>query len=195
MSGPHPPARLRPDQSGAVSISLLLWLAVAGVLLYALFGASSGDIDRFGRVSVPGSAFLDLPGGESDISYVEDAATAGSDVQAPTDLRVLLISTQTGVGIEVDSRGGNPSEQDGEVVRPYGAVNPPSEGLYEVRVTSNEAATRPNPQLAFGDSPFGAIGDRLSRVGDLITGPFGVLLGALVIAAIVAPRAQRILRR
>lgn len=193
----HDPPRpiSRGSDLGAVSVSLLLWLAVAGVLLYALFGASGGDADRFGEVPVPGAAILELPGGEVELSYTERITAAGAEVQPPADLRVTVVSTATRQAVEVDARGSSQGEQDGRVVRLFGSVNPPAAGTYEVRATSTQAAGRADPRLAFGDSPFGAIGDRLSRVGDLLTGPLGILLAALVIMAVLAPRAQRILRR
>lgn len=79
------------------------------------------------------------------------------------------------------------------MVRSYGSVDPPEAGLYEVRATSREAATRAGPELAVGESPFGAFGDRLSRVVNLLSGPVGIVLAALVIAAAIAPRVQRAL--
>ena len=178
-----------------MSVSLLLWIAVGGVLLYALFAASSGDVDRFGRVPIPDSATLELPEGEADISYAERAEDGGSDVKVPADLRVTVVSAETGEAVEPDPRGGSQSEQDGEAVRLFGAVNPPDAGSYEVRVISREAATRPHPQLLLGESPLGAFGDRLSGAVDLLLGPIGLLLAALVIAAVAAPRVQRTLGR
>jgi hypothetical protein len=190
------PRSLR-GESGAVSVSALLWLAAGAVLIYALFSAYYGDVDRFGRVAVPGQATVDLPSGESDISYVEQTAEGaeGADVEVPADLELSVVSVATGDAVELDPRGGRAEEGDGETIRPVAAVDPPAEGIYEVRVSSREAAGRAGPQLAFGESPFGAFGDRLSRVVDLLAGTFGIVLAALVLAAIVAPRLQRALGR
>jgi hypothetical protein len=49
--------------------------------------------------------------------------------------------------------------------------------------------------VLFGESPFGAFGDRLSRVVDLLIGPVGVLLAALIAAAVALPRFQDAHRR
>ena len=190
-----PLQRLRSDQSGAVSVSALLWLAVAGVLIYALLAAYYGEVDRFGRVAVPGQGTVDLPAGASDISYAEQAVGGASEVEVPADLEVQVTSAATGQGLEIDPRGGGESEKDGEVLRAVGSVDPPAAGLYDVQVLSSEAASRPNPQLAFGESPFGAFGDRLSRVVDLLSGTIGIVLAALVVAAIAIPRLLRALER
>jgi hypothetical protein len=182
-------------EAGAVSVSLLLWVAVGGVLLYALFAAYFGDADRFGRVPVPGAATLELPEGETDISYAEQSQGDGADVAVPGDLEIAVVSTASGDAVELDPRGSDQSEEDGEVVRLYGSVNPPAAGPYEVRVSSREAAARPGPQLLFGESPLGAFGDRLSRVVEGLAGPVGVLLAALIVAAVVVPRLQDARRR
>jgi hypothetical protein len=191
----QPPARSLRGQSGAVSVSALLWLAAGAVLIYALFAAYYGDFDRFGRVAVPGQATVDLPDGESDISYVEQAGDGGAEVEVPADLEVSVVSVATGDAAEITPRGSRAEERDGEAIRSLGAVDPSAEGLHEVTVTSREAAGRAGPQLAFGESPFGAFGDRLSRVVDLLNGTFGIVLAALVLAAIVAPRLQRAMDR
>lgn len=182
-------------EAGAVSVALLLWIAVGGVLLYALFAAYFGDADRFGRVSVPGTATLDLPEGETDISYAEQAQGDGGEVAVPADLEITVVSAAGGEAVDLDPRGSDQSEDDGEVVRLYGSVNPPAAGLYEVRTASREAVARPGPQLLFGESPLGAFGDRLSRVVDLLAGPVGVLLAVLIVAAVAVPRLQDARRR
>lgn len=187
--------RLAADQSGAISVSALLWLAVAGVLIYALLSAYYGDRDRFGRVPVPGEAIVDLPSVEADISYAEDAVDGAPEMVAPGDLRIEVHAAGTGAGLDIDPRGSTTSEEDGQVLRSVAAVNAPEAGLYEIRATSSEAAARPGPELLIGESPFGAFGDRLSRVVDLLQGPIGVVLAILVVAAIAIPRLLRAIGR
>jgi hypothetical protein len=182
-------------EDGAVPVSVLLVLAALAALIYAVFGAATGDVDRYGRVPVPSSAVLHLPEASTDISYVEPDSGGGGELTLPQDLLIRIAPVGSDRPLELDSRGGETDTQGAEQIRRVAEVRPPGAGAYKVQVRSKDAASRPTPQLAFGESPFSAFGDRLANVGDLITGRYGVLAGVLLIGALAAPPVQRALRR
>jgi hypothetical protein len=95
--------------------------------------------------------------------------------------------------LRVDARGGEETTEDGYTIRPVAAVFPTSAGPYEVDVVSSEAALA-GGRLMIGEGKTGAIGTRFERIGELITGPFGILAGVLVLIAILLPSFQRALR-
>jgi hypothetical protein len=188
--------RIAAAEDGAVSVSILLVLAAVAALIYAVFGAATGDVDRYGRVAVPSTTALNLPKGSTDISYIEpDRGGGGGNLAVPRDLLVVVKPFGSEEPLELNSRGGDTATEGGERIQRIAEVRPSVAGGYEVQVRSKGAASRPNPQLAFGESPLSAFGDRISNVGDLITGRYGILAGVLLVGALVAPPVQRAVRR
>jgi len=171
-------------------VSVILLIAAAAALLYAILGATVTDPDSHGTVPIPSDSLVELPEGETEISLATPVAAAAG---LPGDLRVS-VAGEDGVALTVDARGGEEYEQDDLAVRPIGAVFPAAAGAYEVNVTSEEAAGR-GSQLMFGEGPVGTIGARFERIGELITGPFGILAGALLLVAVLLPPFRRALAR
>lgn len=184
-------------EDGAVSVSTLLVLAAVAALIYAVFGAATGDPDRYGRVPVPtaGAVPVNLPSTPTDISYLEPEQGGSSTLSAPGDLLVRVTPAGTKQPLPLNSRGGSSSSSGGDLVRPVAEVNPPAAGVFEVEVKSKQALGRSSPEVGFGESPLSAFGDRLANVGDLITGPYGIAAGVLLMGALVAPSLQRSLKR
>lgn len=182
-------------EDGAVPVSVVLVLGALATLIYAIFGAATGDVDRYGRVPVPSSAVLNLPNASTDISYIEPDSATGGELALLQDLFIVITPVGSEQPLELNSRGGDTTTQGGEQIRRVAEVRPSAAGAYEVRARSKSAASRPTPQLAFGESPLSAFSDRLSNVGDLITGRYGILAGVLLIGALAAPSLQRSLRR
>lgn len=182
-------------QDGAVPVSVLLVLAALAALIYAVLGAATGDVDRYGRVPVPSSAVLTLPKASTDITYIEPDGGAGGELAVPQDLRITVSPVGAQGSLELNSRGGESSTEGSERVLRVAEVRPPAAGAYRVQVRSKDAVSRPSPQLAFGESPLSAFGDRVANVGDLVTGRYGILAGVLLVGALVAPPVQRAIRR
>lgn len=179
------------SQRGAVSVTAILLVAGAAALIYAVLGVTVKKSDSYGDVPIPSRSTAELPGGEVDLSLAIPAGAALPQVPPP-DLRIS-VRRPGGDPLRVDSRGGDAEEEDGYSVRRVAAVFPPDEGSYEVEVTSNAAAAA-GGRLRIGEGATGAIGARFERIGDLITGPFGILGLVLVALALLWPSFQRALR-
>jgi hypothetical protein len=186
---PAPSKRLA-EERGAVSVTAVLLLAAAAALAYAILGATVTDSDTYGSAAIPSKTSVDLPGGEVELSI---AVPAGASLTPfpPPDLRISV--GQPGQDpLRVDARGGEEVEEDGYIIRPVAAVFP-SQGAYEIDVTSNTAAAV-GGRLLIGEGTTGAIGTRFERIGELITGPFGILALILLVLALLLPSFQRALR-
>lgn len=182
-------------EDGAASISGLLVLGAAVVFLYALLGASNVDPDRYGRMAVPSEAIVALPADEIDIYYLEAPPRAGARFDRPSDLEIKVVDPATNTVVRTGSRGGVEELESGEVAVAVATVTPPREDNYRVRASSDEARVRVRPQLGFGDTPAGAVGDRLGNVGDLITSGWGIAVGAMLLGALIWPSLRRELKR
>jgi hypothetical protein len=170
---------------------VILLIAASAALLYAILGATVTDPDSYGTVPIPSESSVELPGQETEISLAFPAAAAAAVL--PSDLRISIAGAD-GTALRVDARGGESYEQDDLSIRPVAAVFPPAAGAYEVRVTSEQAAGR-SGQLMFGEGPIGSIGARFERLGELVTGPFGVLAGVLLLIAVLLPPFRRAVAR
>jgi hypothetical protein len=73
------------------------------------------------------------------------------------------------------------------------AVFPSAEGIYEIDVES-DAAAAVGGRLMIGQGTTGAIGARFEKIGELITGPFGILAIVLIVLALLLPSFQRAVR-
>jgi hypothetical protein len=180
----------RRSERGFASVSTLLVLGAVGVLLFALFGAAATEPDRYGRLPVPSTAYVSLPEAESSISWVSPDGSA-----PPSDLRIVVLDPGAGAALRVNSNGGESVRRDREWLKPIGRVDPPHSGVYQVRATSARADLAPGSELAFGETAVGAVGDRFSEVGTLLTGPAGIAAGVLLVGALLAPGVRRSLRR
>ncbi len=186
----HLPRRLAAE-TGGIQISVLLALAAAGVLIYAALSATSGDPDLYGRLAVPSNTLVELPAAEVEISYVQpEPADGAAAAPPPPDLRIAVVDPETREPITVNSYGGSESTEAGEVLRPIARVDPPGSGQYEIKVSASPSAAKLG-QVALGESPIGAVGDRLSNLGDQVTSRYGIIAGLLLLLAILGPRVRR----
>jgi hypothetical protein len=177
-------------ERGGIPISVLLVIAAAVVLVYAALSASSGDPDRYGRLAVPSNSLVELPSAEVQISYAQVVPAGAAAGPLPTDLRVIVTDPDTGEPLTVNSSGAEERTEEGEVFRPFARVDPPGAGTYEIQVTAKPSLDKPG-QLALGESALGAVSDRFSKLGDEITGPYGVIAGVLLVAAFLVPYLRR----
>ncbi|HKJ35246.1 MAG TPA: hypothetical protein VKA36_01645 [Solirubrobacterales bacterium] len=186
----YPSTDTRSAERGFASVSTLLGFGAVAVLVFALLGAAGTQPDRFGRIPVPSTAFVSLPGAESSMAW-----TSPDGSPPPADLRITVIDPRNGTSLRVNSRGGEATTRNGRELKPVARVDPPRKGVFKVRVTSKAAALQPGTELAFGETAAGAIGGRLGQVGTLLTGPAGIVAGLLLLGALLAPSVTRATRR
>lgn len=173
-----------------MSVTAVLLLAALGALVYAVLGATVTDPDTFGDVPIPSKSTLELPGSEIELALAVPSGAALGQVPPP-DLQISV--GQPGQEpLRVDPRGGEEAEQDGYMVRRVAVVFPPAAAAYTVEVTSEQAAVV-RGRLFLGEGKTGAIGARFERVGELITGPFGILAIVLFALAMLLPSFRRAL--
>ncbi len=167
------------SESGVISVSAVIGIALLALVVYLLLAALNGDSDYYGSVPVPSDeAPVELPKGEVDIFL----AVAGdpeklSDITVPEDL-TLAIAPVGGEEIRTDDRNGDTEETDDGVTKAIGAVSGPEEGTYLVTVSTDAAS--PALSITFGLSPVGAVKERFDGVVDWLNGPRGiaVLIGS-----------------
>ncbi|HEX8744251.1 MAG TPA: hypothetical protein VF712_14060 [Thermoleophilaceae bacterium] len=118
---------------------------------------SSGDHDKYGTVSIPGEATLELPAGEVVVFY-EEAVDVNLDVQAFPEPEVDYVVRPAG--------GGEPLRQDGDGGREVGGspaltwtdiegLDVPDAGPYLVSARSVGKSDPVGPQLGFGTAKGG----------------------------------------
>lgn len=105
-------------------VSVILLLAAAAALLYAVLGATVTDPDTYGTVPIPSDSLVELPGRETEISLATPADVAGG---LPGDLGISVTGPD-GAPLRLDARGGAGYAQDDFAIRPVGAVFPPTRG-------------------------------------------------------------------
>ncbi len=189
-------ARRRHESSegGAVSVLAMLLIAVAGVCAYALVGVVAPDADRYGRVGIPSSTWIDLPSSETGIGVVASGESGGASA-LPEDIQIKVLDPRTGESLRVDARGDATEISSGQARQQIASVNPPSSGLYRVVVSRDDSRALSQAQVSFGQSPTGAVSDRFSEAWDRMIGPIGLLLLALILLISVRPRFQRLITR
>jgi hypothetical protein len=166
------------SESGAIGIGTLFSFAIAVLAVYLLVGATQADTAHFGSAPVPGTASLQLSKGETEIYYATATGT-GTPFVVPTDLNVQ-ISDSVGTALEVDARGDSPKDTDTGKTELIASVSIPADGTYAVTTTGAPAQGTASPEITFGQSPFSAVKDRASNVVDVLIGPVGIAVLALL---------------
>ena len=183
------------SESGAIGAGTVIGLALAGLFVYLLLAATEGDSAHYGRVTMPGTAQIELPEGETDIFYEEGIESDSAvSLATPGDLSYLVLDGNE-QSVETDSRGGDAEEVEGGMARKVGAVFAPADGVYTVEVESDEAAQRITPELTFGQSPLQAIEARFDEIVDTLKGPVGIVVVAVLFVLFMLPRFRRALRQ
>jgi hypothetical protein len=186
-------ATLRSSESGVISVGTVIALAIAALAIYLLLGATEGDSDHFGSVTVPtgGKVAVELESGETNIYYAEGPQPAGAPAFVPpTDLTYTVFDPE-GAPVRVDSRGEDTQETDNGVTRLIGAFSAPEDGIYQVEAEAPSIGQRPMPELTFGQSPFEAIKARFGDVVDQLKGPTGILVLVALGLLALYPMAKR----
>jgi hypothetical protein len=168
--------------------TFVLGLLVAvgiGVAWYML-GGLPRDHDTYGSVSVPGQQVLQLPEGDVRVNFENDTIGSGdtrSIRDRPQRLAVRILPAAGGEEIEVNDVPNwlFSSITNDRGHEPFGRVEIPSPGRYQVRVTADDAhgldsapvnlstsATGSGPEITVGQRPWSPLDSLL--LGALLAG-------------------------
>jgi hypothetical protein len=164
------------------TLSIVLVLAAAGVILSTAFGDHAGD---YGRVSLPQGGTLHLPKGEV-LVYFKQQGQDQSDSAGGLAFQVSPVGG--GAPLAVSSPNGQVSDISvtrAETIGEVGALgkfNVPSSGEY---VVSGSSSLAPGASyLEFGTNAGHAVLNRWKLIA-------GLVLGALLLTIIPVPRSGR----
>ncbi len=179
-----------------ISVSAVLGIAFAALIVYLLLGALNGDSDHYGRVAIPAQNVpIELPEGETDLYLaVRGDPERIGDLQVPADLQ-FAIAPEQGDAVRVDGRNGDTEQTDDGVSKLIAAVIAPQEGTYLVTASAGADGQLGAAELTFGLSPLGAVVERFKDVVDELNGPTGIVVLIALGALLVAPRLGRALKR
>ncbi len=165
------------------------WVALiilgAGLLVaivwFALGGLPFTNHAAYGRVPVPGSGAVVLPAGDVRISFEEDGIFGEDDsADMPADLAVVVSGPAGAVPMERISANLFSSSTNNTGHVPYGRIDSPGAGSYQVSTTSSVPTSAVSPRVTFGEPPWNPFGPPI--VGSiLILAPFLVLAVVFVL--------------
>jgi hypothetical protein len=127
-----------------------------------VFGSSNlvwGEDDQYGRVDVPGTKVLHLPGGSVDVNAAVEIPGQGNatgDLPLPSDLALTVApvdgSGHVGVRRDVGSSG-NANDDSVNTQRRVWKLDVPHDGDYSVTAGGDFLGDGVNPQFWFGHGP------------------------------------------
>ena len=188
MQGPQatfsPPAPVRRRRSIApwwVAVITLGTGAILAVVWFALGGLPFTNHAAYGRVPVPGAGALVLPAGDIRINFEEDGIVGENDsADMPADLLVMVSGAAGAVPVERISASLFSSSTNNTGHVPYGKIDSPSTGTYQVTTAASEQTSAVSPRVTFGEPPWNPFGPPI--VGALlILAPFALLGLVLVL--------------
>ena len=144
--------------------------AILAVVWFALGGLPFTNHATYGRVPVPGDVSLALPAATIRISFEEDGVIGeNASADMPSDLVVIVTGAGGDVAVSRLSENLFSSTTGNTGFVPYGEIQLPAPGNYQVTTSANEVTSAVTPRVTFGEPPWN---------------PFGpVWLGALLIMA------------
>lgn len=181
------------SESGFISVSAVIGIAVVGLGVYLLVAAFQGDPASYGSVPVPSQQQgIELDRGEVDVSFAEQVDTGS--LALPEDLS-YAVRTADGEVLEPSSRSGGSEDSDAGAAQVIGAIDVPGDGTYYVTAETSSAAARAQPALAFGLSPTGAVRARFDDVVDELSGPTGIIVLVALGLLFLVPQAHTAYKR
>ena len=151
-------------------------VAIALAVVWYVMGGWPHDHGRYGKVAIPGRETLELPKGEIRLDF-EGEVSGGGESRTLQD-------PPPGLRVRVSPRGGN--ELSVERVssslygifsgsrghEPYGKVQVPERGRYDVRTTADTSS--PGGRITAGPKLWNPLGSRL--LGAIAVGVAGLLV-------------------
>lgn len=177
MTVPQAPAQQRRRSIAPWWVALIV-LGVGlllGAVWFLLGGLPFTNHAAYGRVAVPATAVVTLPVGTVWIHFEEDGISGENDsADMPDDLQVVVTSQSGPVAISrlSDSLFSSSTNNTGHV--PYGQMQVPAAGTYQVTTAAAQQTSAVSPRVTFGEPPWNPFGPLI--VGALIVfAPFAVL--------------------
>ena len=128
-----------------LALPVAFLVALGGFLYYEL--TKTGAADRYGSVSMPGRAVLELPAGNVDVSYAVDSENY--TISVPTDPPFTVVSVSSHDSVHVDHQDGGLSNLNGVSYALVGTLQVPAAGRYLIQ-EPDAMPGWPNPRLEFG---------------------------------------------
>ena len=164
-----------------VALILLGVGALLGVIWFMIGGLPFTNHAAYGRVAVPGTGALSLPAGIVWIHFEEDGISGENDsADMPGDLQVAVTSSSGAVPITRLSENLFSSSTDNTGHVPYGRIDVPAPGSYQVTATAAQQTSAVSPRVTFGEPPWNPFGPLI--VGALVVfAPFALLALVLLL--------------
>jgi len=175
---PPPPVSTRRRRSLApwwVALLVLGTGTILGLVWFMLGGLPINNASAYGQVALPGTGTLSLPAGSVYVSFEEDGIFGEDDsAEMPSDLQVLVVGPNGPVVISRLSESLFAINVNNTGRVPYGQIDVPVAGVYQVSASANEVTSAVAPRVTFGEPPWNPFGAPI--VGALIiVAPFAVL--------------------
>lgn len=149
---------------GRVGLGVLLFVVATLTVMVpvGVLGSSNlvwGEDNQSGRVEIPGTKVLHLPGGSTDVSVAVALPGRGNetpDLPLPANLSLTLAPVGGAGGATITKDLGSSSNANDNQVdtqRRVWRVKVPSDGDYRVTARGNFLGVGVNPQLWFGHGP------------------------------------------
>jgi hypothetical protein len=155
--------------------------ALLGAAWFMIGGLPFSNHAAYGRVPVPGTGDLTLPAGVVWIHFEEDGISGEDDsADMPTDLQVVVTSAGGALAIErlSESLFSSSTNNTGHV--PYGRIEVPAAGSYQVTTAAAQQTSAVTPRVTFGEPPWNPFGPLI--VGALVVfAPFAVIALVLLL--------------
>lgn len=152
-----------------------------GAVWFLLGGLPFSNHAAYGRVAVPGTGVVTLPAGTVWIHFEEDGISGENDsADMPSDLQVVV--TSAGGALQIsrlsESLFSSSTNNTGHV--PYGRIELPEGGRYEVATSAAQPTSAVAPRVTFGEPPWNPFGPLI--VGALVVfAPFALLALVLLL--------------
>ena len=158
--------------TGPFTIGTAVLVAIGIGVAWYILGGLPRDHDKYGTVPVPGQRVLKLPKGDARVNFENDTTGSGdtrSLKHRPNGLTVLITPDDGGKQITVKRVPSwlFSSITNGRGHEPYGKIEIPTAGGYQIRVTDDDAhaldlpeatppapATGSGPQITIGQRPW-----------------------------------------
>ena len=159
-----------------------------GLMWFLFGGLPFTNHAAYGRVAVPGAGVVSLPVGAVWIHFEEDGISGENDsADMPGDLQVIVASSTGAIQVSRLSENLFSSSTNNTGHVPYGQMQVPAAGTYQVTTAAAQQTSAVAPRVTFGEPPWNPFGPLI--VGALIVfAPFAIVALILLLPLRRAPQ-------